>query len=540
MAVSKTDRNESLQCIACAVRQSEAANITERHLINAILDWGENTLEPNIENAIGIDNIMKREITSWVKRSEESDRTDKDYDNWIKSSVLIANELSKSTYMDTSGYKFYRQDQFPNFKDKAFEIATNIKNNTSNSVMKQMYNASVGSGWKDKWNPSDILAIKSNKVTSLTTQLSNFDATKVSRKSAEIRAVNRDNRKLVKDAKAKKQIQVMEELDNLYEYNKLINDLCDDKECVGISLKLQLGSSNVPIKKFDHKDVKGLKDAMMMQVKIDDIEWKPSAAKAIINFSVGDDKVLDDNWFLDVRGTESGKTSLGGVQINLMYKGGTTAHGKASIAVFSMITKLSGGLKSLKAQHKKKQQLFGDRKVPLATGTLLTDHMVFESYISGGGAYLQNNFGGLWRHDLPLWLDYIDFLTTNKVVRRDIIRQFRDAARFSGETKASKGRKTKEEWARLKIFKGQMQRRGGDRINWVKLRQALKYLKNKIQAYEVAYVFDKDNQIIKEAVRENIMKGVYSYAGSQGFRIFNDNSVTDFMTASSYVKVGGL
>tara|TARA_B100000131_G_scaffold315685_1_gene354539 strand:+ start:68 stop:1690 length:1623 start_codon:yes stop_codon:yes gene_type:complete len=540
MAVSKTDRNESLQCIACAVRQSEGSDITERELINAILDWGENTLEPKIENAIGIENTIKREITSWVSKSEARESPDKDYDNWIKSSVLIANELSKSTYIDSSGYKFYRQDQFPNFKDKAFEIATNIKKNTSNSVMKQMYNASVGSGWKDKWNPSDILAVKSNKVSNLSTQLSKFDATKVSRQSAEIRAKNKENRKLVKDNKAKKQIQVMEELDTLYEYNKLINDLCDSKECVGISLKLQLGSSSVPIKKFDHKDVKGLKDAMLMEVKIDDIEWKPSAAKAIINFSVGDDKVLDDNWFLDVRGTESGKTSLGGVQINLMYKGGTTAHGKASIAVFSMITKLSGGLKSLKAQHRKKQELFGDRRVPLAAGTLLTDHMVFESYISGGGSYLQNSFGGLWRHDLPLWLDYIDFLTTNKVARRDIIRQFREAARFSGETKASKGKKTKEEWARLKIFKGQKQRRGGDKINWVKLRQALKYLKNKIQAYEVAYVFDKDNQIIKEAVRENIMKGVYSYAGSQGFRIFTDKGVTDFMTASSYVKVGGL
>ena len=266
MAVSKTDRNESLQCIACAVRQSEASNINERQLVNAILDWGENTLEPKIENAIGIDNTMKSEITSWVKRSEERESPDKDYDNWIKSSVLIANELSKSTYIDSSGYKFYRQDQFPNFKDKAFEIATTIKNNTSNSVMKQMYNASVGSGWKDKWNPSDILAIKSNKVTSLTTQLSNFNATRISRQSAELRAMNRKNRMLVKDAKAKKQIQVMEELDNLYEYNKLINELLDDKECVGISLKLQLGTSSVPIKKFDHKDVQGLKDAMMMEV----------------------------------------------------------------------------------------------------------------------------------------------------------------------------------------------------------------------------------------------------------------------------------
>ena len=36
------------------------------------------------------------------------------------------------------------------------------------------------------------------------------------------------------------------------------------------------------------------------------------------------------------------------------------------------------------------------------------------------------------------------------------------------------------------------------------------------------------------------MKGVYSYAGSMGFRIFTNKSVTDFMSSSTYVKVGGL
>jgi len=299
----------------------------------------------------------------------------------------------------------------------------------------------------------------------------------------------------------------MEEMDNLYEYNKLIDDLCDSKECVGISLKQQLGSDSVPIKKYDHKDVQGLKDAMMMEVKIDDIEWKPTAAKAIINFSVGDGKVFDDNWFLDVRGTESGKLSLAGVQINLMYTGGTTAHGKASIAVFSLITRLSGGLKALKSQHRKKQELFRGREIPKAKGTLLTDHTVFDSYVSGKLDGFDN-----WRTDLPRWIEYIDFLTESNVGGRAILRQ------FSGVKEA----------------------RGRNAPVPAKLRQAFKYLKNKVQAYEVAYVFDKDNGVIKEAVRENIMKGVYSYAGSMGFRIFTDNQVTDFMTSSTYVKVGGL
>ena len=510
MAVSPTDRNESLQCVACALRQAEGQEITERDLVNALLDWDGGTLEPSVTSSIGITGEMERELKSWNKRwnsmeTPGSRQTKKrEYDNWIKSSTLVANKLAHSTYIDNNGYTFFRQDSFPEYKNRAYEFAQDIKRNTKNSVIKATYGASVGSGWKDKWNPSDILAVKS--ATSVRNKLRNFDASKVNSDSKKLRKMNQESRKLKLDGSAKKQLVVMEEMDNLYEYNKLIDDLCTSKECVGISLKQQL-SDSVPIKKFDHKDVKGLKDAMMMEVKIDDIEWKPTAAKAIINFSVGKDGVLDDNWFLDVRGTESGKTSLAGVQINLMYTGGTTAHGKASIAVFSLITRLSGGLKALKSQHRKKQELFRGREIPKAKGTLLTDHTVFDSYVSGKLDGFDN-----WRTDLPRWIAYIDFLTDSKVGGRQILRQ------FSGVKEA----------------------RGKNPPVPAKLRQALKYLKNKIQAYEVAYVFDKDNGIIKEAVRENIMKGVYSYAGSMGFRIFTDKSVTDFMTSSTYVKVGGL
>tara|TARA_Y100000356_G_scaffold7828_1_gene5710 strand:- start:51 stop:881 length:831 start_codon:yes stop_codon:yes gene_type:complete len=276
---------------------------------------------------------------------------------------------------------------------------------------------------------------------------------------------------------------------------------------VGISLKQQLGTDNVPLKKFDHKDIRGLKDAMMMEVKIGNIDLKPTASKAIINFSVGDGRVFDDNWFLDVRGTESGKKSLAGVQINLMYKGGTTAHGKASIAVFSLLTRLSGGLRALKAQHKKKKELFGNRMIPMAKGTMLTDHTVFDSYVSGKLKDFDN-----YRMDISKWIMYIDFLTESKVAGAAILRQ----------------------------FAGIKESRGKNPPVPAKLRQALKYLKNKIQAYEVAYVFDKDNGVIKQAIRENIMKGVYSYASSRGFRVFTDKQVTDFMTSSTYIKVGGL
>ena len=509
MAVSPTDRNESLQCVACALRQHEGRDITEQDLANALLDWGGGTLESDVINAIGITNEMESDIISWGKKWSSMDfspqQKKREYDNWIKSSILVANKLANSKFIDNRGYTFFRQDSFPEWKDKAYEFAQHIKKNTNNSVMRQVYGATLGAGWKDKWNPSDILAVKS--ATRVRNMLSNFDATKVSTDSKKLRNMNVLNRKMKMDGAASKQLVVMEEMDNLYEYNNFIDKLCSDKECVGISLKQQLGTDNVPLKKFDHKDIRGLKDAMMMEVEIGNIDLKPTASKAIINFSVGDGRVFDDNWFLDVRGTESGKKSLAGVQINLMYKGGTTAHGKASIAVFSLLTRLSGGLKALKAQHKKKKELFGNRIIPMAKGTMLTDHAVFDSYVSGKLKGFDN-----YRMDISKWIMYIDFLTESKVAGSAILRQ----------------------------FAGIKESRGKNPPVPAKLRQALKYLKNKIQAYEVAYVFDKDNGVIKQAIRENIMKGVYSYASSRGFRVFTDKQVTDFMTSSTYIKVGGL
>ena len=44
MAISPTDRNESLQCVACALRQKQGQDITERDLTNALLDWEQGTL----------------------------------------------------------------------------------------------------------------------------------------------------------------------------------------------------------------------------------------------------------------------------------------------------------------------------------------------------------------------------------------------------------------------------------------------------------------------------------------------------------------
>jgi len=84
MAISPTDRNESLQCVACAVRQEHGQAITERDLVNSILDWDDNSLESSIVNSIGITAEMEREIKSWTKKWNLGERINKQHWDKIK------------------------------------------------------------------------------------------------------------------------------------------------------------------------------------------------------------------------------------------------------------------------------------------------------------------------------------------------------------------------------------------------------------------------------------------------------------------------
>ena len=68
---------------------------------------------------------------------------------------------------------------------------------------------------------------------------------------------------------------------------------------------------------------------------------------------------------------------------------------------------------------------------------------------------------------------------------------------------------------------------------------AAKYLKHKVQAYEVGFLLDTQQQQIKTDIKENIIKSMISYAGSKGQIIFNDNKAVAFMVSSTYLKCGG-
>ena len=68
---------------------------------------------------------------------------------------------------------------------------------------------------------------------------------------------------------------------------------------------------------------------------------------------------------------------------------------------------------------------------------------------------------------------------------------------------------------------------------------AAKYIKNKVQSAESVWIVDLAKSLPTESIKENILKSAYSYAASKGLRIFNDSGVKEFMSASTYLKIGG-
>ena len=53
------------------------------------------------------------------------------------------------------------------------------------------------------------------------------------------------------------------------------------------------------------------------------------------------------------------------------------------------------------------------------------------------------------------------------------------------------------------------------------------------------FVVDLVRKAPKKAIKEAILKSAYSYAASKGLRIFSNKEVKEFMSASTYIKVGG-
>jgi hypothetical protein len=467
----RTDHKESLQALAMSLRQSKGSDLESIELAQAM--QGLVAISPEVKNHCIIDySKMQRDFNIWVNF---------DAQDWIDSSVWIANSAYPK-YCSSGNYNFYRQDFVPGFKGTYNKIRNKIKKNASSSVLKKMYSV-VGMS-EDKWNPADIIAIRSGSASSTMSLLENFDASKVSKESKEVREQNKKMNLSGKDGKI---IHLMEDLDEMYEYNKLIHDLFERRECIGISLK-KATSKSVKIVEIDHKDTSGIKKALNMKVDITKVLYNDSNQKCIVEFEVSGEK----GQYLDIRGFESSR-KIADVQVQLSKKGSSAAHGKITLPVISLITKLSRGRASFSAMNSKKRSMFGSLNKSSIHN--FTDWSIFNDYVKNPTQLAV---------DINKWAEYIQWLSKNRHESVSVINEVNKMLK-----------------KKTGVF------------------DAAKYLKHKVQSYEVGFLLDTEQTQIKEYIKENIIKSIISYAGSKGMIIFNDSKATAFMISSTYLKCGG-
>ncbi|AFB15441.1 hypothetical protein RW080711_181 [Synechococcus phage S-RIM8] len=474
--MATTEDKESLQVLAMALRQEKGSALLDTDLSLAMQNL--NGQPPAVRDACVINyQRCNRSFAAWL--------TQNDVGGWVNSSVWIANKVYPA-YMRSGRYKFYRQDFVPGFKGTFNRLKNDIKQTTTRSVMKQMYDVvTVG---EDKWNPADIIAIKDSESGRVLRELADFNP---ARRNAQSRKLQEENAKIRAKGEGGKMLHAMEDLDGLYEYNQFIDELFKTKTCVGISLK-KATDENVKMKVMRHSGVKGLKDALAMNIVITDVEYSESNQKCVVNFTMSG----RSGHYLDIRGFESSR-AIADIQVQLSQRGGSAAHGKVTLPVISLIARRSGGGRAFMQIKSQRTRIFQGVQHARSNIHNFTDWRVFDNYRARGG-------GTNLVADLPKWAQYIAWLSRNQHSSGHVVDHV---------TQLLAGR--------------------NGTFN------AAKYLKHKVQAYEVGYLLDKEQNNIREDIKNNIIKSMIAYAGSKGLIVFTDRRATAFMKSSTYLKVGG-
>ena len=349
---------------------------------------------------------------------------------------------------------------------------------------------------------------------------------------------------------AEQNIKMQEDMGHLYTYNQYIDEHYENGSCVPISLK-KTSKQNPPIQLMRHKEGQGVINAVNLDLKITKVDYKPDAAKTIVEFTIAGKK----GWMLDMRGFESG--SKGGLQdIQMQLQHGTDAsHGKITLPVYSFIVKESGGMSAINRQRQKRKEIFGDymHSTPISSDHLFTPPDIFTEYankVPSKRTWPMTNKDRFNQQtlllDAPLWAQYIQWLTNGRkpsltsLGNNDVIRQFRrklgdpagSAIHMQSKTKPGVIRGTSsprdKNLATVQKNVSQLAK------NWpikngkpVKknptdrdYKDAAKYLKNKVQSAESGFIVDLARTHISEMIKNNIMKSTYTYAASKGLSIW--------------------
>ena len=280
----------------------------------------------------------------------------------------------------------------------------------------------------------------------------------------------------------KQTVKLIDDFKNLYEYNKWIHEQFEKKNIIPISLK-KTQKADPHLEIVDMKDVSKLDSFVKMDVNVTSVDYKVDAQKCIINFEASG----FPGAYLDARGfEESGK--IADIQIQLQQKGSSANHGKVTLPVTYLITRFSKGTSYFQKLQRERRKCFGN------------------AYTKGFFDYKQirDDFASesLVIEHKNMYAEYIHKLSGGKHNKNEVIRKIDMMLRNKS------------------------------------MLEIAKYIKNKVQSYEVGYLLD-NNSLLTKQIKENILKSMYLYASSKGFYIFRDAKVKSYMQSSTYLKVGG-
>ena len=574
------ETSESLQCLACAGLQEigNTFNVDDLRQLMIQGQYKKTAHEDNdkVWSRVKITNVALKNLAAWGH--DPSD--EKLLNTWLDSSVEIAKSLANDSNFKGKGYVFYRQDQFPagkykDFKDVFVQILKGMRKSAKQPDAKKWFAGSSAKIYSelqmkdDKWNPADIIAVKSSKISKWENKIGNFITAQGERGSSrstlsddlEAFALSQRNVK----GKTKAKIDIMLGMEDLYEYNKQITTGITSGEFIPVSLK-QTKTPNPAVDFIKVSEPADVSKYFKLKVKPGDFVYDAKNQSAICPFEIDGLSGSDGGYTFTVRNFHS-TAVMGNLDAELKKDGASAQAGKIAFSISSKITKLSTGRRSFSTLNKKRKELWQKYTPPGMKGPTkgvfwkntvspkhnFTDWRVFDSLhrehtkqmnlkksskrkldreqlgferrideqgrlkrASKTQAQIEDPTGVL--NDIKMWAEYADWLSDGETTMQEFMKEALGNRQWEG-VKQSERKKGKVYDINLSFTQA-------------------KYMKNKIQAYEQAWIIDpqsKNNPLTKK-VRNNILKSMWMYAASKGFVIFNKNNVVSYLLSGSHLK----
>lgn len=402
---------------------------------------------------------------------------------WITSGTNVANALYASPYLKNGikyDFFFAGANEIEWFKSKwtnKFNLVLAKYLRSSNNIADDV--PRYGTANADKWNPADIFAVSKN--------LKRFqEGPQASRDF--FKGTLGEYAKFRKKNMSPSDEKVKEDMAELTRYNSWIHENILNGTLIPISLKKALKTTKVDL--ISNPSI----DDYSIEVKNVRVSWEKTAQKIYIYFAVeytmsvaGSKKKTTKSYsyFFDCR--NFGPST--GVQFELGIDGSSAKQGKVAAGPAAMIIDMTSPAIYNKMKEVRKKFLennnfpeklakeFTSRIINKSRQKFFTDNEDINAIVKHSG----------W---IDLFSSYIETL--------------------SGET--------------------------GFNID-SNPQKALTYFKSKIGPMELGWIMTSNQ--IQATIKNNVLKSLYLYAGSQGLQIFDDSGLlkASYFYNSSYVKV---